>query len=650
MNVEATPFVPKEHPSEDAMASKEVVAGGDTGGSDHVIGEAGITPLSKDTSSALWKPQYRGRIRSFSEQKGFGFIDCQDTYAAFGRDVFIHRFQIVESGVWVGQEVLFEVELNKAGHPQARGVQPLSSDGMYWDQGSNWNYGSGMGYGGCDGGMYGNFRGSMAPGRERMTAPTASRSADSHGAPEQIEEMIRKCSGSSGLWEIIEQYGQFFSKKHVVTALYQLGLCRQYERRSGQPVPDARPLTRALVDRLVPVPPRELGADEASRVLWALAALEEVKEHLGAHRFAIQLGQEALKRHHEFSPAQMATFVNALSRLVRGAEEDELVGKITTQFSEYAVGSGAFPRFPPEELKTWTEFLQEASSAGSYAMGPPQSQAGLQLGMQQQLRGLGPGSMPQGGFFQGGMQMSKGMGPGPLQQMGPCGFQQGGPVHLNQDLSGMGPGMGVLGGPSGMPQNWQAGKGKGQLPGGMPLSTGGMKGGAAGALQGGPGGMGKGMDGVPKGKGSLAMMETIDFPKGMEGKGKPSGLGGLSFSGKGKGSILPESGFSGGLLGGPGNSQLGGFSGKGLGGMADGQGKGGPGRNPQGPPGAAGGRGPGNFNGKAKGGKGQVQTLQNDRGKAARPKGGVNDAAPTAGPRPVGLDLGSVRPPQAPAS
>lgn len=401
------------------------------------------------------------------------------------------------------------------------------------------------------------------------------------------------------------------------------------------------------------MPPRELGADEASRVLWALAALEEVKEHLGAHRFAIQLGQEALKRHHEFSPAQMATFVNALSRLVRGAEEDELVGKITTQFSEYAIGNGAFPRFPPEELKTWTEFLQEASSASSFAMGPTQPQAGLQLGMQQHMRGLGPGGMPQGGFFQGGMQMSKGMGPGPLQQMGPCGFQQGGPVHLNQDLSGMGPGMGVLGGASGMPQNWQAGKGKGQLPGGMPLSTGGMKGGPAGALQGGPGGMGKGdrgMDGVPKGKGSLAMMETIDFPKGMEGKGKPSGLGGLNFSGKGKGSILPESGFSGGLLGGPGNSQLGGFSGKGLGGMADGQGKGGPGRNPQGPPGAAGGRGPGNFYGKAKGGKGQVQALQNDRGKAARPKGGVNDAAPTAGPRPVGLDLGSVRPPQAPAS
>ncbi|CAE8643202.1 unnamed protein product, partial [Polarella glacialis] len=343
-----------------------------------------------------------------------------DTMAAFGRDVFIHRFQIAESGVWVGQEVTFEVELNKTGHPQARCVQSLSAQeggmgagggmGGGWDQygGGGWGGGfSQMGYGGNSDG-YGGF-GGMQPGRDSrfllggVDTRTAlgmmggDSSGDVPGTSEPIEEIIRKCSGSAGMWEIIEQYGQFFSKKHVVTALYQLGLCRQYERRSGSVASETRSLTRALVDRLVHVPPRELAADEASRVLWALAALEEAKDHSGAHRFALDLGQEASKRYHEFSPSQMATFVNSLSRLVRAPDEDELVGKITMSFSEYALGNGAFPRFPPEELKSWTSFLQEAS--GSSQTGPQPPPGGFPYGMPP--GGMRPQGTPGGGGFFG---------------------------------------------------------------------------------------------------------------------------------------------------------------------------------------------------------------------------------------------------------
>merc|ERR1719160_836021 len=111
-------------------------------------------------------------------------------------------------------------------------------------------------------------------GRDRYGSPAdhsmmMSINGDS-GPPEQIEEMLRGCSGSSDMWEIIEQYGHTFGKKHVVTSLYQLGLCRQYEKRSAE-----ENLTKALVDRLVLFAPADLTADEASRVLWALAVLEE---------------------------------------------------------------------------------------------------------------------------------------------------------------------------------------------------------------------------------------------------------------------------------------------------------------------------------------------------------------------------------------
>merc|ERR1719456_2162199 len=100
MNASAEPFVPKEE--------KKGPAGQQPGDE---------TPVEVDTGGmsgvSVWRPQYKGRIRSFSDQKGFGFIDCADTLRAFGRDVFIHRFQMAEHDLKVGQEVIFEVELNK---------------------------------------------------------------------------------------------------------------------------------------------------------------------------------------------------------------------------------------------------------------------------------------------------------------------------------------------------------------------------------------------------------------------------------------------------------------------------------------------------------------------------------------------------------
>lgn len=47
----------------------------------------------------------------------------------FGRDVFVHKFQLQESGAWAGQDVFFEVELNKSGQPQVwsrEGAEPWS--------------------------------------------------------------------------------------------------------------------------------------------------------------------------------------------------------------------------------------------------------------------------------------------------------------------------------------------------------------------------------------------------------------------------------------------------------------------------------------------------------------------------------------------
>merc|ERR1719356_1849830 len=104
----------------------------------------------------------------------------------------------------------------------------------------------------------------------------------------------------------------------------------------------------------------------------------------------------------------MATLVSSLSRLVKGQEEDEIVGKITTNFSDYALGTGGLPRFPPEELRQWTTFLQEAANQSASnnnakqqsMMGPtpmqPQPQQPPQANYMYNMQGPGGGMGPGG--------------------------------------------------------------------------------------------------------------------------------------------------------------------------------------------------------------------------------------------------------------
>merc|ERR1719394_124137 len=67
--------------------------------------------------------RFQGRIKSFNSKQGFGFIECADAHAQFGRDVFLHKAQIGD--LKVGTEVIFSVEANKQGMPQARDLQTL---------------------------------------------------------------------------------------------------------------------------------------------------------------------------------------------------------------------------------------------------------------------------------------------------------------------------------------------------------------------------------------------------------------------------------------------------------------------------------------------------------------------------------------------
>jgi len=78
--------------------------------------------------------QYSGRVKSYNPKQGYGFLECAEARAHYGRDVFIHKAQMGELlGRFVGpgtrleptalrMRVNFSVEVNKAGMPQARDV------------------------------------------------------------------------------------------------------------------------------------------------------------------------------------------------------------------------------------------------------------------------------------------------------------------------------------------------------------------------------------------------------------------------------------------------------------------------------------------------------------------------------------------------
>merc|ERR1719223_1295799 len=64
-----------------------------------------------------------GRVKSFNAKQGFGFIECPQVHAMYGRDVFLHKAQMGD--LKVGTEITFGVEPNKQGMPQARDILTL---------------------------------------------------------------------------------------------------------------------------------------------------------------------------------------------------------------------------------------------------------------------------------------------------------------------------------------------------------------------------------------------------------------------------------------------------------------------------------------------------------------------------------------------
>eukprot|EP00443_Scrippsiella_acuminata_P126141 CAMPEP_0115617714 /NCGR_PEP_ID=MMETSP0272-20121206/23784_1 /TAXON_ID=71861 /ORGANISM="Scrippsiella trochoidea, Strain CCMP3099" /LENGTH=672 /DNA_ID=CAMNT_0003053673 /DNA_START=16 /DNA_END=2033 /DNA_ORIENTATION=+ len=76
---------------------------------------------ARGTGGAGTPGRFRGRLKSFSAFSGFGFIECAELFAEFGRDVFVHHAHV--NGCRVGTEVAFRLFFNAKGQPQAQDVE-----------------------------------------------------------------------------------------------------------------------------------------------------------------------------------------------------------------------------------------------------------------------------------------------------------------------------------------------------------------------------------------------------------------------------------------------------------------------------------------------------------------------------------------------
>jgi len=82
---------------------------------------------AKDSGEADKNPGitvFEGRLKSYMEHTGFGFIDCQATKLMYGCDVFVHRSE--GQRMRVGSRVTFQVHVNKKGQPQANNVKVVA--------------------------------------------------------------------------------------------------------------------------------------------------------------------------------------------------------------------------------------------------------------------------------------------------------------------------------------------------------------------------------------------------------------------------------------------------------------------------------------------------------------------------------------------
>merc|ERR1712048_878608 len=93
----------------------------------------GMTPtmsMGHMPSGGASMKMFRGKVKSYFKEKGYGFIDCPQAHAMYGRDVFMYKKEIPdEDKISPGTEVSFNVKMNDQRMPQAIDIELAQGKG-----------------------------------------------------------------------------------------------------------------------------------------------------------------------------------------------------------------------------------------------------------------------------------------------------------------------------------------------------------------------------------------------------------------------------------------------------------------------------------------------------------------------------------------
>lgn len=81
--------------------------------------------ISDDSCQPDTRGRFRGNVKSYSVEKGFGFIDNEALRMKYGYDVYVHHNQWLAAGCHQVCTVEFDVHVVK-GKPQARNLQVIT--------------------------------------------------------------------------------------------------------------------------------------------------------------------------------------------------------------------------------------------------------------------------------------------------------------------------------------------------------------------------------------------------------------------------------------------------------------------------------------------------------------------------------------------
>jgi len=66
---------------------------------------------------------FTGLLKNYQEDKGFGFLICEEATRLFEMDVWVHGREVRVAGIHLGQEMQFYIQLNSKNQPQAVAVR-----------------------------------------------------------------------------------------------------------------------------------------------------------------------------------------------------------------------------------------------------------------------------------------------------------------------------------------------------------------------------------------------------------------------------------------------------------------------------------------------------------------------------------------------